>query len=541
MPSAASPVAGRCYLDPMHRRPNILFLLSDEHSFRCLGTRDPEDEGEPVDTPTLDALAASGVSFDRTYCQVPLCTPSRICMLTGVNPMKSGGWDNGSAMNPERPTFASTLRDAGYATCLVGKMHLGGPDQSAGFEHRPYGDLTGHAGHQPDPPVKSGAGLQGLRTRTADAGVTQIPESLLQEQVVARESIAWLREQRVVEPDRPWLLLASFSRPHFPLTAPRRWIDRYPPHAIPEPKVGREGDTADHPMTQGMVKGFKTDEIDHAEMMRARAAYFACVSYLDEVLGDLLATLERDGLLEDTVIVYTSDHGELAGEHGLWWKNSWHEAAARVPLIVSLPGEREASWLHDASSGAGKVVPSPVSLADVHPTLCSLAGATPLADLDGVDLTPAMHGARNWSRGPVWYVNPMPRWGEGTQHVVVVWEEWKYVRFAEGDVPDLLFDLDEDPLEQWNLIDEAGFVAPGEAAEAAARLDAVSQRVWDFEAAAEEASRPSPPSLPRTPGGNNLYRMPDGRLVAAESVLYEPRVVEEPRRTLNAPPPANRP
>ena len=103
------------------------------------------------------------------------------------------------------------------------------------------------------------------------------------------------------------------------------------------------GDSADHPMTRGAIAGFRTEEIEGAEMMKARAAYFACVDFLDEMLGDFLAVLERDGLLDNTVIVYTSDHGEMAGEHGLFWKNTWHEAAARVPLIISTPAHRRGS------------------------------------------------------------------------------------------------------------------------------------------------------------------------------------------------------
>ena len=410
-------------------KPNVLFLLSDEHSFRGLSCL-AGSEGEPVRTPTLDGLAKDGVRFSQTYCQVPLCTPSRICLLTGRDPMTSGGWDNNCYLRPEE-TVATVFRDGGYETCLVGKMHLGGDRQFVGFNHRPYGDLTGNAGHQLDPLDLKG--LLDMRARTACAGVSEIPESLLQERCVAMETISFLREHRHAKPDQPWFLCASFSRPHFPLTAPRRYFERYWPKGVTEPKVGRTGDTADHPMTRGMAKGFRTEEIDHQEMMRARAAYFACIDFLDEMLGDMLATLKRDGLLENTIIVYTSDHGELAGEHGMWWKNSWHEAAARVPWIFQLPEHRRGEL-------GGACLDTPVSLADLMPTLAGLAGVDCPRGLNGVDLSTAIRAGREPGRGPVYYVNPMPRWGKGAENVTVREGRYKFVRFR-GMAPNLLFDL----------------------------------------------------------------------------------------------------
>ena len=129
-------------------RPNILFLLSDEHSYRFMG-HVPEDRGgEPVDTPAFDRLASHSTVFTDAYCQMPLCTPSRLCLLTGREVRRAGAWNNASVLRPELSTLPGTLRDAGYETCLVGKMHLGGTQQFVGFNHRPYGDLTGKAGHQ---------------------------------------------------------------------------------------------------------------------------------------------------------------------------------------------------------------------------------------------------------------------------------------------------------------------------------------------------------------------------------------------------------
>lgn len=501
-------------------RPNVLFLLSDEHSYRCLSAMDAATDGEPVRTPTLDKLAQRGAWFKQAYCQVPLCTPSRICLLTGRNPMTSGGWDNCSYLKPEQ-TLPSAFADAGYETCLIGKMHLGGDRQFVGFRHRPYGDITGGTGHQWEPLHRRGG--QGVRARTLDAGVTEIPESLLQERVVAEETVAFLREHRHTAPDQPWMLCASFSRPHFPLTAPRRHFDRYWPDNVTQPKVDRTGDTADHPMTRGMAKGFRTEEVEHDEMMKARAGYFACVDWLDEILGDLLATLERDGLLENTIIVYASDHGELAGEHGMWFKGSWHEASVRVPLFVQTPehrrGDRPASQIE-----------TPVSLADLMPTLCGLSGVPCPDGVEGVDLSDAVctgtepNRRSRGNRGPVMCVNPTPRWGKGTEHVVVREGRYKHVRFRAAG-PDLLFDLESDPLEQHNRIDDPAH------AEAAARLRSLAGQLWDFDAAErqQEADKQfllDPPLAASASG--NLYTLPDGRLVVLdEAVLHYPRLALE--------------
>ncbi len=498
-------------------RPNILFLLSDEHSHRFMGHISREMGGEDVETPTFDALASGGAVFTDAYCQMPLCTPSRLSLLSGREVCGAGAWSNNSVMRPGVPTLPGVLAEAGYETCLVGKMHLGGSRQYVGFQHRPYGDLTGKTGHQADPIDDPNARTIRGRTTTA-VGVTEIPESLLQEQVVAQEAVAWLREHEAANPDKPWFLMASFSRPHFPLTAPRRWIDRYSPQEI-EPRAPAGGDSHDHPMSVGMRKGFRADEIDHDEMMRARAAYFACVSYLDELLGDLLARLEATGQLDNTIIVYTSDHGEMAGEHAMWWKNGWYEACTRVPLIVSTPGQR-------ADDGAARRVSTPVALVDLFPTLCAFAGADAPDGLDGRDLSGAVGGHAEAPDRPVFCDALTPRWGAGTEFRAARWRQFKYVQFR--DAPELLFDLASDPLEQRDLIARG---ATGDAAEALAHLREVVNDTMDFDAA--EESRRRDDELSKTyalhaPGsGGNLYHMPRGHIVNAEAALYAPTTIAE--------------
>lgn len=509
------------FLRMSDRRPNVLFLLSDEHSFRCFSSC-VDERGEPVETPTFDRLAGTGTNFDQAYCQMPLCTPSRLCMLTGREVRRCNGWDNDNVLPADCPTIPETFGEAGYDTCLVGKMHLGGNRQFVGFDDRPYGDLTGGTNHQWEP-LDRGGGRK-IRDRTRDAGVTEIPESYLQEYVATRESLAWIREQEANNDD-PWFLNVSFSRPHFPLTAPRRYFERYwdverdePTDLLTEPKVGFEGDTTDHPMSVGAREGFRTAEIGQREGQRARAGYFACVDFLDDVVGEFLATLERDGFLKNTVVVYAADHGELAGEHGLWWKHTWHEAATRVPFFVQTPG-------HRAGEHESATVETPVSLADLFPTLCAIVDVDAPDGLDGLDLSTAIETGVEPNRGPVVCDNLVPRWGEGTEFRIAREGEYKYVQFR--DAPDLLFDLSADPLEQRNLAADAS----GADREALNRLRTFVDESIDFDAAEAERERDSRlqekyalDAETLSPSGS-CYLLSDGTVVDADTPLYDPAVV----------------
>lgn len=507
----------------MAEKLNILFLHSDEHSFRYLSARSRERGGEPVHTPTLDGLIEKGVHFDATYCQMPLCTPSRISMFTGRHSHRCGAWSNGSVLSPDLPTFGSHLREHGYATATIGKMHLGGSRQMAGFESRPYGDFGGPCGHQHDPlSFMDQEKLPGseMRSRTVDAGISEVPEAYLQENIVARTAVAWAREQEHANPDQPWLLYTSFSRPHFPLTSPRRHLDRYYPEGASEPRVLRSGDGAQHPMTKGMVEGFRTEEIKPEEGKKARASYFACVDFLDEILGDFLATLKHAGLLKNTVIIYVSDHGEMAGEHGLWWKNTWHESSSRVPMIISTPEHRSGKL------PAGEVT-QPTSLADVFPTLCDVAQVPLPEGLDGISLAPALRGETSAdisNRVGVVTENLTPRWGAGTEFRMVRSERFKYIAFRNCD--DLAFDLESDPDEQINIAADPVF----ENALAPLREYILGDFSFDdtgrakTEQTADLKNRFPARFKPVTP---NQIVLGDGRLVEADTPLYQPEVLSK--------------
>ena len=505
-------------------RPNVLVLMSDEHNPRFLEHR---PDGEPVRTPTLSGLATRGVSFSNAYCPFPICAPSRKCMLTGRTAPNCGAVGNAISYGPDEETLVARLRDAGHETCLVGKMHFNGHRQFNGFQHRPYGDLTGHGiqqpGHQPDPIHYDDLDVQPRRqaidrgTRIPSAGVTQIPESLLQEQVVARETIAWLREHAAAS-DAPWLLTASFSRPHFPLTAPRRHVSRYwdleadePTDRLTAPPYDA-ADAVEHPYVTDQQARY--EEFTDHELAKARACYFACVDYLDEVLGELLGTLEAEGFLENTIVVYTSDHGDMAGEHGQWWKGTFHEGSAGIPLSIQLPGHREGA-LDPAT------IETPVSLIDLFPTLAGLLDVELPEEVEGADLATAVETGAEPEREPVVcdYAGTYRMVRDG---------RFKYVAFADG--PELLFDLEADPGETTNL---AG--ADAEHGDVLNRLRGYVGEALDeeFVAAAREEARTlaDEQALGIPPGTGNAYVMPDGRLIDAGTPLYKPDVLaDDPSR-----------
>ena len=261
------------------------------------------------------------------------------------------------------------------------------------------------------------------------------------------------------------------------------------------------------------------------EMLRARAAYFAGVDTLDEILGDFLAVLKADGLLDRTVIVYSSDHGELAGEHGLFWKNTWHEAATRVPLIFSLPEHRSGEL-------AASEIVQPVSLADLFPTLCGLVEASVPEGLDGADLSAVVRGggaAAMVERPGVLVENLNAYPAPGLEYRILRSARYKYIAFNQYQ--DLAFDLLEDPHEQHNLLGEA----EGVVAEELERLRAAIYADFSFESAVESMQRERAEFMRRypsriRPATSNQIMRGDGILVEADQPLYYPAIASEDPR-----------
>lgn len=501
--------------EEVEQRPNVLIIIADQHNYRAFGSQSGDDRGEPVSTSTFDTLAANSVCFENTYCPVPVCAPSRLAFLTGRTGPNAGAWDNHSVLRPSLDTLPESLSDTGYETCLVGKMHLGGNRQFVGFNQRPYGDLTGQGGHQLEPPNADWDFHH--PSFVTDVGETNVPESLTQDRTVAQESLAFIREYLSAREDQPYFLCASFNRPHWPRTAPRRFLNQYWPDGATNPRTSGE-ERISHPVTDFLEERHVSDDSDQEDIARARAAYFACVEYIDEVIGDFLHTLDRDDHLENTIVIYMSDHGDMIGEHGLWDKRVWYDDASRVPFFVQLPEHR------DSERNPGNLS-TPVNLIDLFPTVCGLTETDAPGDLDGIDLSEAIRTEEEPDRDPVFSDGLFDYEGRDLEYRMVREGKYKYVHCF--DAPDLLFDLEADPDERINLIDSA----TDDAAEARSRLRELVVDSIDIDEVTRKKERDEKLKtkyrlgIPK--GQSNAYQFPDGRIVDADSPLYHPHVLAE--------------
>jgi choline-sulfatase len=446
------------------RRPNILVLLPDEqsvHALGCYGNR-------AVQTPAIDRLAAEGVTLDAAYTNCPLCVPSRLSLLAGRHPHTIGAWDNRAVLDPAIQTFAGHLSEAGYRTCLIGKMHFAGEEQRYGFALRPYGDLCGWS-HQPDPPET----VRGL-SRIA-AGPAAIPEAQLQETIVNREAIAFLRAHAAGDRSRPFLLVLGYNRPHFPLRPPARFWGRYWPDGHDLPHVPPDNLERLHPWVRAIRHRSDGDGFTTEQTARGRAGYYACVSFVDEKIGEVLRTLDDAGLADETAVIYTSDHGETMGAHDLWGKRTFYEGSARVPFVVRWPGHL----------AAGTRAAAPAELVDLYPTLCDLAGVPAPEGLDGDSLLPVLSGRREaWRDVAVcdyaaWLPAPARMVRRG---------DWKLNSYPGAGFE--LFDLRDDPDEWANRAEDPG--AQGVLRDLAALLDRGGWRAGQAEAAWRDYQRRGP-------------------------------------------------
>lgn len=483
--------------------PNLLFILTDQHHWHLTGYAG----NSIVQTPNLDRLAERSVNFTSATCPSPLCTPSRMCMLTGKEAHRCSAWSNHWIIFPEHTTWPAHFSAQGYHSALLGKMHLGGKNQMAGFQHRPYGDLRHGLGHQPDP-ISLFPGYHGM----SGAGVTEIPESLIQENVVTRESLAFILESASAEPDRPWFCCASYVRPHSPYTVPARYLRRYR-GKVPLPELRED------PNLEPYAAHLRRDLTDE-QWTRGLEAYFACIDFVDDCIGELLNGLEAAGQLENTIVIYTSDHGEMMGNHGLEGKQLYFDDSVGVPLLISGPGIE-----------GGRSVTQPASLIDLYPTTCSLAGLPIPEDLDGVDLSPLLKNPSSSEKPREYTSSACFRYGVKINYNTTsddtpsaAWrcvrdDRWKYVEVEKGAT--LLFDTREDPLETRNLAD---------APEHQERCRIMREWLftsfsWEDVHRQLEADRKRIPehSSGVTPTTPNQYRLPDGRIFDAEKSLYDAR------------------
>ena len=422
-------------------RPNILLIMADQLPAACVGTY-----GHPtIKTPNIDRLAERGTRFESAYCNSPICAPSRASLCAGRYPSELGAYDNGSDFPASTPTFMHHLGAAGYDVALSGKMHFIGPDQRHGFQRRLTPEIypssftwtpnwNDGAIHNP------GTAVDQLR----DAGLCDWNLQLDYDEEVRFRALEALRDfarRPVKQADQPFFLCASFTHPHDPFVTTRDWWDLYDPDEIDLPAApGASTMEQMHPYDQWLQIHHMIDEYPPAEdeIRNARHAYYGMVSYFDHCVGQLIDELDRLGLADDTLVVVTSDHGEMLGEHGMWFKRTYFDWSTRVPLIAAGPGVADGTCQET------------VSLIDLFPTFCELAGRTP-DTASGNSLCGLLSGMDESSAWKDLAICEYLSEGvcEPMRMIVSDRGRWKYVHVRGHD--ELLFDLQEDPLEQRNL------------------------------------------------------------------------------------------
>lgn len=454
--------------------PNIVVLLSDEHGAQFSSTY-----GHPfIATPAMDRLASEGVTFDAAYCNNPLCVPSRLSFMTGRYTHNCSGWDNATPLAPDAVTWPYLLRSQGYDVVLSGKMHLVGDDQLHGFDRQLSRDLHAQLSISPgrwyEPLSEATAPWGGVVGKGHEAtGPGRTPEIEADDEAV--DAAVRFIGERDPGDQRPFALCVGIIAPHYPFVVPEPFFSQYwPEYAdLPDLPPGHLDDLPPAAQRLRSICGFwgHSDE----QVRRARAAYYGLVSYTDDKLRQLLDALDRSGLSNNTVVVHTSDHGEMLGEHGLWRKMSFYEQSVRVPLQIRWP---------DAAS-AGRRVAECVSLVDVTATLADVAGVE--ADqrqslgLDGSSLAPVVAG--NGPGGDGSAFAELTSHGTDRPRAMLRRGSWKLCLSGGDPLQVELYDLAADPGEFDNL---AGCAA---VAEIQSRMTDELLSRWDWRTIDERIRR----------------------------------------------------
>lgn len=426
----------------MNRPDNIVLIVSDQHRadwMSCSGSR-------AVHTPNLDALAAGGVRFTNAYCNAPVCVPSRMSMLTGRQPHRLGGvYVNAHSLSSDIPTFAHGLSLAGYETVLGGRMHFSGADQRHGYQHRLVGDIN---------PSYPGGPTTNWGTLTPAQGMHSIESAgpgdsagLRYDDAVVEACESYVDERSRAPAAPPLFLTVGLFGPHSPFTAPQELYDQAeaaydaadPPHSLdPEPR---------HPWVADWFRRLEADRMTPEQLRMARANYAGLVNRLDQLVGRIVEAVRS--LPGETVVIYLSDHGEMAGDRGMFWKLSFYEGAVKVPLIWRSLSDTATP---DTGIASGATVNIPVSLVDLAPTLVGMSGAPPMPNVDGLDLAPLLSGGLERAEHDRWFTRPV------FSESVVVGSPIRMVRRGDDKLiyyhdhpPPQLFDLAADPHEQQDL------------------------------------------------------------------------------------------
>ncbi|NPV80279.1 MAG: arylsulfatase [Firmicutes bacterium] len=429
-------------------RPNLVLITVDQMRADCLGI-----DGHPVvETPNLDYMAREGVRFSAAYSAVPSCIAARAAILTGLLQRNHGrtGYQDGVPWNYEC-TLPGELARSGYHTQGIGKMHFYPPRNLCGFHnvvlHDGYlgyvrrlpGDYSYYDDYTPWLKRHLNADVDfddhGLDCNSWVARPWHLPEYLHPTNWVVTQSIDFLRRR---DPTKPFFMWVSFVRPHAPLDSPQVYFDQYIDQEIPLPPVGDWADKEDRER-YGLIPHTLRGIIGEKALHRALAAYYALITHIDHQLGRLFAALAEHGVLDNTFFLFTSDHGELLGDHNLFRKALPYEGSARVPFIMKFPS----NW----NVPRGILIDKPVELRDIMPTMLDVAGVEPSRQVDGRSLIPLVTGTSNSWRE---YIHGEHAYGPASNHFMTNGKE-KYIWFSQTG-REQYFDLERDPQERHDLI-----------------------------------------------------------------------------------------
>ena len=427
-------------------KPNILFIMSDQHRNDYIGCAGSDF----VRTPNIDRIAARGVRFTQCTTECPVCAPARIGLASGLEPFRLGSLDNGSYLPRRVTTYYQRLRDHGYRVGCVGKLDLAKPDQyngrygdrpcayGWGFTHPEECEGKMHAGLSPTPigPYTYWLEEQGLlkafhedyQARRDKGYVLSYHDSVLpteafEDAYIGRRAAEWIEN---VPDDFPWHYFVSFVGPHDPFDPPTEYADRYRNAEMPK---------AIHDNRQGKAQWIRNraKEFDPEDVAITRRQYCGAIELIDDHIGLILDALEKRGMADNTYIIYSSDHGEMLGDHGLYTKSVPYEAALRVPLAVAGPGIE-----------GGRVSDALVEWLDLNPTMCELAGLRAQEDIDARSIVPVLNGEATEHR-----TEALSRI---TNFMLVRTRRHRFVQHVNDKVE--LYDLEADPDELHNIAQE---------------------------------------------------------------------------------------
>ncbi|MFP4502210.1 MAG: arylsulfatase [Candidatus Hydrogenedentota bacterium] len=427
---------------PKTDKPNILFIMDDQHRGDCLGC-----DGHPVlKTPNFDRIAREGARFRHAYTSTPSCTPARAGLLTGLSPWNHGMLGYAAVAEQYPYEMPTALKQAGYYTCGIGKMHWA-PQRN---KHGMHEVILDESGREQDPEFKSDyrcwfsslapvkdPDATGIGWNDYTAAPYALDERLHPTRWTGDVAVNFLEQY---DKEQPFYLKVSFARPHSPYDAPKRFWDMYKDADIPERFIGDWASRYEE-------RSSDSDSLWHGDLgpeaaRTARIGYYGNVSFIDEQVGRMLDALEERGILENTLILFVSDHGDMTGDHHMWRKTYAYEPSARVPMLIRWPESLDAAQ-------RGQVREEPVEIRDIFPTFLDAAGATPAQELDGASMLALTRGnTEHWR--PWIDLEHDVCYSKRNHWTALTDGKTKYI-FHAFDGEEQLFDLVNDPGEETDL------------------------------------------------------------------------------------------